>query len=98
MLHNEASEFRAISWSEGATLLRRYQLSQTVTYKIENGRHYKADVYSIDNTSKTIDKVGFIHRYTIKLKNKDGVVFSWYEVVNPTNITLINANEQLVDI
>ena len=98
MDHNKASEFRAISWVEGTANPRRYQLSQTVTYSIKDGKYYKATVYSIDNTSKTIDKVGFIHRYTIKLRNKEGVVFNWYSVVNPTNITLIDANEQLVDI
>jgi hypothetical protein len=75
-----------------------YELGQNITAHIEdNGTRIKADVYSIDDTS-FVEAGTFVRRFTIRLINLSGEVYSWYEVENPINITLQRSHETLTSL
>ena len=89
--HNKSSEFRRIAFREGYSKERFYQLEQWIGEE-------KSYIYSIDDTSKIIEKIAFIHKFTIKLIDSEGRIFDWYEVRNPENISLQRLHEQFANI
>ena len=76
---NPTSEFRRLSFKEGLTKERFYQLSQYINEE-------KAYIYSIDDTSHKVDGIAFIREFTISLINEEGLVYAWYQLENPVHL------------
>jgi len=87
--HNSNSEYRRISFVGGLSKEHHFQIGQEI-------RAEKAFVYEIKETSRSIDNSKFILRYTIYLINDQGVVYPWYEVVEPINLVLQRSHEELI--
>lgn len=85
--HNPDSEFRRIAFVNGVSRESFYQLEQWINNE-------KAYIYSIDETSYVPHPTKFIERYTIQLINEKGLVYDWYHIKNPINITLQSSHEQ----
>lgn len=96
--YNKNSTFRSISWSEGSNQ-RKYILGQNITTDMKSdGTRVKATIWSIDETSKTIDGIFFKEKYTIRVISKEGVVYSFFSILHPKNMTLLHNHEELIEI
>lgn len=98
-IKNPSSQYRAITWNWGAKT-RGHELGQWVqSDKDKDGMPIKSCVYSIDDTSfKPDGTTSFVRRFTIQLITEEGIVFDWYIIENPVNITLMSNHSEFVQI
>lgn len=96
--YNTNSTYRSISWSEGQNQ-RKYILGQYITTDVKpDGSRIKATIWSIEETSAMIENIFFKEKYTIKVKDKKGVVYNFFTILSPKNMTLLHNHEELVEI
>ena len=89
--HNPESQYFRVVWTEGINSEQRYILGQPITT-------HKSHVWAINKTSYWENDTVYVRRFTVYIKNGEGVVTKYVEIENPVNITLVPNFKDMIEI